>query len=167
MPSADCCGTVREALASLSHFPSHATSQGIPQLSRGKSQSRPRINAGFTKHSLSGWRTWWSRAPSSQDCHASSPVRIPRPAHSFHASFRPRLTATPLRFPGPSAPRIPGQGTFTPKHDSMHGTHAAAKPCPAGASVLSSWFSRRVAAGRSSRLSCRVLPDAQRPGESG
>ena len=43
--------------------------------------------------------------------------------------------------------------------------NAAAKPCPEGASVLSSWFSRRVAAGRSSWLSCRVLPDAKRPGE--
>jgi nicotinamidase-related amidase len=35
---------------------------------------------------------------------------------------------TPLRFPCPSAPRIPGQGTFTPKHDSMHGTHAWDEP---------------------------------------
>src|SRR3989442_1365961 len=42
--------------------------------------------------------------------------------------------------------------------------NAAAQPCPEGASILSSWFSRRVAAGRSSRLSCRVLPDAKRPG---
>jgi hypothetical protein len=43
--------------------------------------------------------------------------------------------------------------------------NAPAKPCPEGALVLISWFSRRVAAGRSSRLSCRVLPDASRPGE--
>jgi hypothetical protein len=104
MPSADCCWTVREALASLSQFPWHATSQGIPQLSRGKSQSRPRIDAGFTKQPLSGWRTLWSRAHSSQNCHASYPVRIPRPARSFHASFRPHLAVTPLRFPCPSPP---------------------------------------------------------------
>ena len=36
--------------------------------------------------------------------------------------------------------------------------NAAAKPCPEGASVLSSLFSRRVAAGRSSRLTPSVLP---------
>jgi len=104
MPWADCGWTVREALASLSQFPWHATAQGPQQLSRGKSQPLLRINAGFTKQPLSGWRTWWLRAHSSQDCHASYPVRVPRPAHSFHASFRPRLTATPLRFPCPSPP---------------------------------------------------------------
>jgi len=104
MPSADCCWMVREALAPLSQFPWHATSQGILQLSRGKSQHRLRIDAGFTKQSLSGWRTLWLRAHSSQDCHASYPVRVPRPAHSFHASFRPHLTVTPLRFPCPSPP---------------------------------------------------------------
>jgi hypothetical protein len=70
------------------------------------------------------WRTSWLRAHSSQAYHTSYPVRVPRPAPPFHASFRPHLTVTPLRFPCPSAPRTPGRGTFTPKHDSMHGTHA-------------------------------------------
>ncbi len=45
MPSADCCWTVRETLASLSQFPWHATSQGTRQLSRGKPQHRLRIDA--------------------------------------------------------------------------------------------------------------------------
>jgi hypothetical protein len=54
---------------------------------------------------------------------------------------------------------------WAPHQGSQLLPNAAAKPCPEGASVLSSWFSRRVAAGRSSRLSCRVLPDAKRPGE--
>ena len=52
-------------------------------------------------------------------CHTPYQVRVPRPAHSLHASFRPHLAATPLRFTCPSAPRTPGQGTFTPKHDDM------------------------------------------------
>jgi hypothetical protein len=64
------------------------------------------------------------RAHSSRAYHTSDPVRVPRPAHSFHASFRPHLTVTPLRFPCPSAPLIPGQRTFTSKHYGMHGTHA-------------------------------------------
>jgi hypothetical protein len=104
LPSADCCWTLRAALASLSQFPWHATSQGTQQLSRGKSQPRLRRDAGLTKQPLSRWRTSWWRAPSSRDCHASDPVRVPRPAPSFHASFRPRLTATPLRFACPSPP---------------------------------------------------------------
>jgi hypothetical protein len=70
------------------------------------------------------------RAHSSRTSHTSSPVRVPRPAPSFHAASRPHLTVTPWRFPGPSAPRIPGQGTCTPKHDRMHGTHACGEPPP-------------------------------------
>ena len=99
--------------------------QDTPQISRGQLSYRPCIDAGFIKHSPScGWRTLWSRAHSSRAYHTSYPVRVPRPAPSFHASFRPHLAVTPWRFPCPSAPRTPGQGTFTPKHDSMHGTHA-------------------------------------------
>jgi hypothetical protein len=30
----------------------------------------------------------------------------------------------------PLAPRTPGQGTFTPKHGRMHGTHARSQPLP-------------------------------------
>ena len=71
-----------------------------------------------------GWRTLGWRAHSSRASHTSSPVRVPRPAPAFHASFKPHLAVTPWRFPGPSAPRIPGRGTFTPKHDHMPGTHA-------------------------------------------
>jgi hypothetical protein len=74
-----------------------------------------------------GWRTSRSRARSSRLCHTSYPVRVPRPAPSFHAAFRPHRTVTPWRFPCPSAPRIPGRGTCTPTHDRMHGTHAHAE----------------------------------------
>ena len=77
-----------------------------------------------------GWRTLRSRARSSRRYHTSYPVRVPRPAPSFHAPFRPHLTVTPWRFPCPSAPRIPGRGTFTPQHDRMHGTHACVQVRP-------------------------------------
>ena len=68
-----------------------------------------------------------SRASSPRRYHTSYRVRVPRPARSFHASFRPHLAVTPWRFPCPSAPRTPGRGTFTHEHDSMHGTHARAE----------------------------------------
>src|SRR4249919_3956937 len=74
-----------------------------------------------------GWRALLWRASSPRLYHTSSPVRVPRPARAFHAAFGPHLAVTPLRFPGPSAPRTPGRGTFTPKPDSMHGTHARHK----------------------------------------
>jgi hypothetical protein len=124
MPSADFCEVVRGDYSTLSPPRGHPAelprSAVIPSVHRRRMyQVRPNC----------GWRTLWSRAHSSQAYHTSYPVRVPRPAPSFHASFRPHLTVTPWRFPCPSAPRIPGQGTFTPKHDSMHGTHAGRRSC--------------------------------------
>ena len=125
MPSADFCGAVREDASALS------PGQDTPQISRGQRSYRRCIDAGLYQARPScGWRTLWWRAHSSRAYHTSYPVRVPRPAPSFHAAFRPHLAVTPWRFPGPSAPRIPGRGTFTPKHDSMHGTHASSEPPP-------------------------------------
>jgi len=119
MPSADFCEVVRGDCSTLSPPRGHPAdlprSAVIPSVHRRRiDQVRPSC----------GWRTWWSRAHSSQAYHTSYPVRVPRPAPSFPAAFRPHLTVTPWRVPGPSAPRLPGQGTFTPKPDRMHGTHA-------------------------------------------
>jgi hypothetical protein len=50
MPSADFSHAVRVDLSSLSQFQSHATSQGTWEISRGKTQSFLRVNAGFIKH---------------------------------------------------------------------------------------------------------------------
>ena len=119
MPSADFCEAVREDSSSLS------PSQDTPQISRGQLSYRPCIDAECIKHSPTVDGGLCCCVPSSPRLyHTSYPVRVPRPARSFHASFRPHLTVTPLRFPCPSAPRTPGQETFTPEHDSMHGTHA-------------------------------------------
>ena len=74
-----------------------------------------------------GWRAVLWRARSPRRYHTAYPVRVPRPAPSCHAAVRPHLTVTPWRCPCPSAPRTPGQQTFTPKHDRMHGTHARAQ----------------------------------------
>ena len=69
-----------------------------------------------------------SRARSPRLSHTSYPVRVPRPAPSSHAAFRPYLAVTPWRFPGASTPRIPGQGTCTPEQDRMHGPHVRSQP---------------------------------------
>ena len=122
MPSADFGEAVREDGSALSPLPGHPgdlpRSAVIPSVHRRRiDQARPTC----------GWRAWRSRARSPRLYHTSYPVRVPRPAPSFHASFRPHLAVTPVRFPGPSAPRTPGQETFTPTHDRMHGTHAKAQ----------------------------------------
>jgi hypothetical protein len=120
MPSADFCGAVREDCSPLS--PPRGHSADLPRSAVLPSVPRRRM---YNVRPACGWRTLGSRAHSSRAYHTSYPVRVPRPARSFHAAFRPRLTATPWRFPGPSAPRIPGRGTFTPEPDRMHGTHAS------------------------------------------
>jgi hypothetical protein len=120
-PSADCCEVVREDGSALSPLPGHpaalprsAVRPSVPR--RRRYQARPHC----------GWRALLWRARSPRAYHPSYPVRVPRPAPSFHASFRPHLAVTPWRCPWPSAPRTPGQETVTPKHDRMHGTHAKA-----------------------------------------
>jgi hypothetical protein len=119
MPSADFCGAVREDSSALSPGPGHPTD--LPRSAVRPSVQRRRIDHA---QSACGWRALLSRASSPRRYHTSYPVCVPRPAPSLHASFRPHLAVTPLRFPCPSAPRTPEQGTCTPKHVSMHGTHA-------------------------------------------
>ena len=122
-PSADFCGAVREDRSTLS--PQRGHPADLPWSAVIPSVHRRRI---YQAQPNGGWRALLSRASSPRAYHTSYPVRVPRPARAFHASFRPHLTVTPLRFPCPSAPRTPGQGTFTPKHYGMHGTHARPEP---------------------------------------
>jgi len=123
MPSADFYGAVREDSSALSPGSGHPVD--LPRSAVIPSVHRRRI---YKVRPSCGWRTSWLRAHSSRTYHTSYPVRVPRPAPSFHAAFRPHLAVTPLRFPCPSAPRIPGRGTCTPEHDRMHGTHARHEP---------------------------------------
>jgi hypothetical protein len=118
-PSADCCAVVRAAGAALSPQRGHRAalpwSAALPAVPRRRIDQAP---------PQGGWRAVRWRARSPRRSHTSSPVRVPRPARAFHAAFSPHLTGTPVRFPGPAAPRTPGQGTCTPEHDRRHGTHA-------------------------------------------
>jgi len=119
MPSADFCEAVREDCSPLSPLRGHPTD--LPRSAVIPSVPRRRM---YQAQPNGGWRALLLRASSPRLYHPSYPVRVPRPAPSCHASFRPHLTVTPLRFPCPSAPRTPGQETFTPKDDRRHGTHA-------------------------------------------
>ena len=123
MPSADFCGAVRGDCSTLSPLRGHPAD--LPWSAVIPSVHRRRIDQA---QSTCGWRALLSRASSPRRYHTSYPVRVPRPAPSFHAAFRPHLTVTPWRFPCPSAPRTPGQGTCSPEHDRMHGTHAGGEP---------------------------------------
>jgi hypothetical protein len=54
MPSAGFSPATNLDFSTFSQFRSHATSQGTKEISRGKTQNLPRVNAGFIKHAP--WR---------------------------------------------------------------------------------------------------------------
>jgi len=98
MPSADFCDAVREPRDSLSPEP-----QDTPQISRGKLDRLPRTTAGSTPRTFDGCGLR-DHLPARPVRNASYPVLVHRLAHLLHASFRPHLAATPLRFANPSPP---------------------------------------------------------------
>ena len=53
MPSADFSPLVKKHYYSFSQFPSHATVRGKGEISQGKIQNVPHVNAGFIKHTHS------------------------------------------------------------------------------------------------------------------
>jgi hypothetical protein len=71
------------------------------EISRGKFDRLPRTPAGFTAPVFddSGLR---SHLPARPAAAASDPVLVHQVAVLLHASFRPHLTMTPLRFANPS-----------------------------------------------------------------
>src|SRR4051794_35937009 len=73
------------------------------EISRGKFDRLPRTPAGFTAPVFDdlGLRSHLPARPAGT---ASYPVLVDQVAVLLHASFRPRLTATPLHFANPSPP---------------------------------------------------------------
>jgi hypothetical protein len=71
------------------------------EISRGKFDRLPRTPAGFTAPVLDdpGLRSFRPARPAGT---ASYPVLVHQVAVLLHASFRPRLTTTPLHFANPS-----------------------------------------------------------------
>ena len=102
-----------------------ATFRGPREASRGQLSYRQCLDAGCIKHSPLVDGGLRGRVPARPD-RTTPPIRFVSLAPHLRSTLPSDapLTRTPWRFPSPSAPRTPGQGTFTPEHDSMHGTHA-------------------------------------------
>ena len=75
----------------------------MQQTSRGKFDRLQRTTAGFTNTRLDGYGLRCS-LPTRPRVQASYPILVHRHTPLLHASFRPRLAATPLRFTNPSPP---------------------------------------------------------------
>src|SRR5208282_3230208 len=75
----------------------------MQQTSRGKFDRLQRTTAGFTDTRLDGYGLCCS-LPTRPRVLASYPVLVHRHTSLLHASFRPRLATTPLRFANPSPP---------------------------------------------------------------
>src|ERR1035437_2859019 len=75
----------------------------MQQTSRGKFDRLQRTTAGFTDTRLDGYGLCCS-LPTRPRALASYPILVHRHTPLLHASFRPRLATTPLRFANPSPP---------------------------------------------------------------
>src|SRR5689334_626192 len=73
------------------------------QISRGKLDCLPHATAGFTTSALDGYGLR-GHLPARPTPYASDPVLVHRLVRLLHASFRPRLATTPLRFAMTSPP---------------------------------------------------------------
>ena len=120
LPSADSCVPIGSPRGSLS-----PQQQDRTQTSRGKSDRLHRTPAGSTALAFdgSGLRDQLSARPTKD---ASYPVSVRQVAVLFHASSRPRLAATPLRFPSTSLPSSCAED-FHPQA-SRHARHTTCQP---------------------------------------
>jgi len=98
MPYADFCCTFKK-----NRFFSSRVSHDMQQTSRGKFDRLQRTTAGFTDTRLDGYGLCCS-LPTRPRVQASYPILVHRHTPLLHASFRPRLATTPLRFANPSPP---------------------------------------------------------------
>ncbi|MGB9079425.1 MAG: hypothetical protein WCC26_21510 [Terracidiphilus sp.] len=76
----------------------------MQQTSRGKFDRLQRTTAGFTDTRLDGYGLCCSLPTRPRVLLASYPILVHRHTPLLHASFRPRLATTPLRFANPSPP---------------------------------------------------------------
>ena len=97
----------------------------MTEISRGKFDRLPRTPAGFTDSVLDdpGLRSFQPARPAGT---ASYPVLVHQVAVLLHASFRPHLAATPLRFANP----LPSSGWVEDLH-LQAGEHARHTEKPA------------------------------------
>ena len=96
-PSADSCAALTHLTMRSVPNPGHGA--GLPS----KFDRRPRVPAGSTVPAFDGCGLRGSR-PARPAGSASYPISVRQAAGLLHASFRPRLATTPLRFANPSPP---------------------------------------------------------------
>ncbi len=140
MPSADFCAAIGKPYGFLSRDAYASVGPDTTQTSRGKFDNLLRTTAGFTPMALDGYglRCVWPVRPTVT---ASYPISVRRLTHSLHASFRPRLATTPLRFTLLHLHQV-GKGTSTPqtvkhaRHNRDRGEPCgSAPPTPPGVRV--------------------------------
>lgn len=145
MPSADFSAPVTGLAARSVRGPDGA------EISRGKFDRLPRTPAGFTASVFDdlGLRSFLPARPAEP---ASYPVLVHQVAVLLHASFRPRLAATPLRFANPS----PSSGWVEDLHLRAveHARHTRKSPDVSIGAFLNDPDQRRW--GRSDRASSRM-----------
>ncbi len=125
MPSADFCAEIEGPCGLPSRSSYASVGLDTTQTSRGKFDRLLRTTAEFTAAALdgSGLRGFVPARPAAT---ASCPVPVRRLTHLIHASFRPRLTTTPLRFTFLHLHQA-GEGTSTPQ-TVKHTRHTRKKP---------------------------------------
>jgi len=127
MPSADSRCTVRMNRSTLSH--DSVTCCGAPEVSSTAFRAQPPDLPPVQLVDM-GFAVVCQLAPHRRPLH---PVLVHRLARLIHASFRPRLATTPLRFSSLSPP--PGwAGDFHPQAVE-HVRHTNKKPSPSGLSA--------------------------------
>ena len=92
MPSADFCCEIKAPCDAFSH-----EFRDAQQISRGKLDRLPHATAGFTTSALDGYGLR-GHLPARPAPYASDPVLVHRLVRLLHASFRPSVAGTPLRF---------------------------------------------------------------------
>ena len=108
MPSADFCRTVRADRSALS--PDSGTCGRPPEVSSTAFNAQPPNLQPVPLMDMDFAVTWPARPAQ----HASCPVFVHRLASLLHASFRPRLATTPLRF-AITSPPSGSEGDFHPQ----------------------------------------------------
>src|ERR671928_2203206 len=97
------------------------------QISRGKTDRLRRTPAGSTTPALDG-PGLRDHVPARPAGSASYPVLVHQAAALLRASFRPRLTATPLRFANPSPPSGWVEDSHLQAVDHARHTNKIARP---------------------------------------
>ena len=113
MPSADFCIAIGKPYGFLSRGSYASVGPDTIQISRGKFDRLLRTTAEFTTTALDGCGLRY-HVLTRPAVNASYSVSVRRLTHSLHASFRPRLTTTPLRFTLLHLHQV-GKGTCTPQ----------------------------------------------------